>query len=230
MDGARLVDGRVRRPVGRHSPFVHRLLLHLEARGLSLAPRVLGVDGDEEVLSYVEGHVPVEVEPDGIQPIVFSDNGVASAFRLIRRFHDAVAGCELAGHEEVVCHGDLSPWNTVYSDAGAHAFIDWEGAAPGTRDQDVGYATWRFLMLGFAAAPPVQCQRRWLAIAATEYGMWSPAELLDLVAEAQDRQWDHFHKMRGEGDARYLRLIDLGALGYIADARAWLACHRTALC
>lgn len=230
MDGARLVDGQVRRPVGPRSHFVHMLLRHLEVSGLTLAPRVLGVDGDEEVLSYVDGHVPVEVDPDGIQPIVFSDKGVSSAFRLIRRFHDAVAGCELAGREEVVCHGDLSPWNTVYSESGARAFIDWDSAAPGSRGQDLGYATWRFLMPGFASAPPVETQRRWLAIVATEYGMWSPAELLDLVAEAQDRQQEHFHRMQIAGDPRYLRLIDLGALGYIADARAWLTSHRTSLC
>ena len=38
MSGSRLVDGHVRRPVGPHTPFVHRLLRHLAAVGFEGAP------------------------------------------------------------------------------------------------------------------------------------------------------------------------------------------------
>ena len=141
MSGARRVGGTVRRPVGDHTPFVHRLLRHLEAVGFPGAPRVLGVEDGEEVLTYVEGHVPVEVAPEEVEPVVFSPAGIASAFALIRRYHDATAGSGLAGGAEVVCHGDLSPWNTVYAGArGAVGLIDWDGARPGSRSDDAGYA------------------------------------------------------------------------------------------
>ena len=42
-----------------------------------------------------------------------SDAQLACAAKLIRRFHDATAGSVLAGPEEVICHGDLGPHNTV---------------------------------------------------------------------------------------------------------------------
>lgn len=229
MNGARLANGFVRRAVGPHSQFVHQLLRLLEERGVPVAPRLIGVEGDEEVLSYIDGHVPVEADPEGVHPVVFSDEGMQSAFRLIRSFHDAVAGSALPGAEEVVCHGDLSPWNTVYNAEGAIAFIDWDAAAPGSRTHDVGYAVWRFLMLGFPAAPPLEGQRRWLSIAAEAYGMWEPRDLLDLVVEAQERQRAHFEDMRAVGDPRYLRLIGMGALEYISEAQEWLVCNRDRL-
>jgi aminoglycoside phosphotransferase (APT) family kinase protein len=51
---------------------------------------------------------------------------------LVREFHDLTAGTPLAGADEVVCHNDLSPRNTVYEDGEALrpvAFIDWDAAA-----------------------------------------------------------------------------------------------------
>ncbi len=227
MSGARRVGGTVRRPVGDHTPFVHRLLRHLEAVGFPGAPRVLGVEDGEEVLTYVEGHVPVEVRPEEIQPVVFSPAGVASAFALIRRYHDATAGSALAGGAEVVCHGDLSPWNTVYAgERGAVALIDWDGARPGSRSEDAGYAVWRHLMLGFPGAPPLGAQRRLLAAASAAYGEFSPAELLDAAAGAQEAQRRVFLAAGAAGDPRYLRLIERGALDHIEGAQVWLGDHR----
>ena len=88
------------------------MLRHLEAVGFTGAPRILG--GDEagrEVLSFIEGDVHVAA-PDSPDPRL-SDAQLASAAKLIRRFHDATAGSVLAGPEEVICHGDLGPHNTV---------------------------------------------------------------------------------------------------------------------
>jgi Ser/Thr protein kinase RdoA (MazF antagonist) len=48
----------------------------------------------------------------------------AEVARLVRQFHDLTAGTPLAGDQEVVCHNDLSPKNTVYRD-------DREGMRPG---------------------------------------------------------------------------------------------------
>jgi aminoglycoside phosphotransferase (APT) family kinase protein len=131
----------------------------------------------------------------------------------------------LAGHHEVVCHGDLSPWNTVYDDRGAVAFIDWDNARPGERREDVGYAVWRFLMLGFPAAPPLDAQRHHLQLVADTYGRWQPSQLIEFVAEAQRSQHDAFHAALAAGDERIRRLVELGALDYIEGAQAWLDAH-----
>ena len=229
MAGSRLVDGTIRRRIGSHTPFVHELLRHLERCGFEGAPRVLGIDGDDEVLSYIDGHVPVETDFDNIQEIVFSDHGVRSAFALIRRYHDLTASCDLAAEQEVVCHGDLSPWNTVYGPRGAVAFIDWDNAAPGSRGADVGHAVWRHLMLGFSGAPPLEVQRRQLRIVAETYGEWEPRALLDLVTDAQGNQWDAFQHAIAERDPHILRVVELGALDHIRTAQRWVAEHRRAL-
>jgi aminoglycoside phosphotransferase (APT) family kinase protein len=161
--------------------------------------------------------------------VVFSDDGIRSAFELIRRYHDVTAGCALAGDQEVVCHGDLSPWNTVYDERGAVAFIDWDNARPGRRCEDVGYAVWRYLMLGFPAAPPLLVQRRQLRLVAETYGTWHPSELVHLVADAQRSQHQSFRSALAAGDERIERLVALGALSYIEGARVWLDAHSTDL-
>lgn len=60
-----------------------------------------------------------------MESVVFSDRGVVTAFERIRQLHDVTAGSPLAGAEEAVCHGDLSPWNTVYDDRRAIWLIEW---------------------------------------------------------------------------------------------------------
>jgi hypothetical protein len=229
MSGSRLVDGTVRRRLGPHSPFVHQLLSYLDQRGFDAAPRLLGVENKDEILTYLDGVVPVETDPRSIPEVVFSDSGIRSAFRLIRRYHDLTAGSDLAGGTEVVCHGDLSPWNTVYDDHGAVAFIDWDNAAPGSRASDVGYAAWRYLMLGFENAPTVETQKRQLRVAVAAYGMWDLPELLRQVRSAQRSQREGFERDYAAGDPRIGRLVKLGALDHIESAQRWLDKHESDL-
>ncbi|MFF9585454.1 phosphotransferase [Streptomyces achromogenes] len=133
------VGDTVRRPVSARTRFVGDLLRLFEARGWSGAPRYFGVDDEgREVLSYLVGHVAWEPR----QPAaVSSDESLVTVARLVREFHDLTAGTPLAGDQEVVCHNDLSPKNTVYRLDGGElrpaAFIDWDLAAPGTRIHDI---------------------------------------------------------------------------------------------
>jgi aminoglycoside phosphotransferase (APT) family kinase protein len=53
---------------------------------------------------------------------------------------------------EVVSHGDLGPWNTVYRDGIPVAFIDWDSAGPVDPLADLAAAAWTFVPL----APPEQ--------------------------------------------------------------------------
>src|SRR4051795_3341979 len=117
------VGDTVRRPQGPHSEFVHALLTHLESTAFDAAPRFLGIDEQSrEVLSYIHGEVPDDLDA------ALSDDQIAAAARLIRRFHDATAGSDLAGSEEVVCHNDISPVNTVFLDRRPTALIDFDMA------------------------------------------------------------------------------------------------------
>jgi aminoglycoside phosphotransferase (APT) family kinase protein len=53
---------------------------------------------------------------------------------------------------EIVSHGDLGPWNTVYRDGIPAGFIDWDGAQPVDPLVDLAGAAWAFVPL----APPEQ--------------------------------------------------------------------------
>ena len=126
-------DGRVvrrgdvvHRPLSPWSASVHQLLEHLLQVGFTAAPRLVDVDETGETLTYLDG----ESGPDGWAKVVDLD-GLRAAARLLRRYHDAVRGWRPtnAGElvwadgssgagtgDDIVCHGDVGPWNMVWSD------------------------------------------------------------------------------------------------------------------
>jgi hypothetical protein len=151
------VGDTVRRPAGPWTPAVHALLAHLRGAGFTGAPRPLGIDGrGREVLEFVPG---TTVWPDRFGEVGPRDR-LARVGRMVREFHDAVAGFtpppdamwrvvippEDDGGGEIVAHHDLAPWNLV-TDADAWAFIDWDGAGPGSRLWDLAYAVKAFVPL-----------------------------------------------------------------------------------
>jgi Ser/Thr protein kinase RdoA (MazF antagonist) len=159
LGGGRVTPGvvrigeTVRRPVA--NPFAHELLRRLEAAGFDAAPRFLGIDEEgREILSWIEGSVPPELEPD------WPDETLAAAARLVRRFHDAVPG---------VCHNDLSPCNFVFRDECPVAIIDWDDAAPGRPEHDLAYALFLWLDLN-DGGPPLAEQRRRMRVFLDSYG------------------------------------------------------------
>lgn len=158
--------GRIWRPAGSWSPAVHEYLRYLEAAGFAAAPRVLGTEDDREILSYLDGEVPADRQwqpgrGHRLPGYARSDAALAGAARLIRALHDAAAGFVPACTSyrfhpypplpgEIVCHGDLGPWNTVYRDGIPAGFIDWDAAQPARPLTDLAAAAWEFVPL----APP----------------------------------------------------------------------------
>lgn len=171
--GGRMTSGIVRRgdrllrPMGPWSPAVHEYLRHLEAAGFAGSPRVLGTESNREVLAFLEGDVAVDPlwQPGHgrrLPPYARTDAALRGAAELIRTLHSA-AGFRPAITSyrfdqrpprpgEVVSHGDLGPWNTVYRDGIPVAFIDWDSAGPVDPLADLAAAAWTFVPL----APPEQ--------------------------------------------------------------------------
>ena len=135
-----------------------------------------------EVLSFIDGWVPPNLD-------YFPDRTLIAAARLLRRFHDATAGSELAGEHEVVCHNDPSPCNFVFVADHPIALIDFDDAAPGDRLRDVAYAGWLWT-LSADDGPPVAEQARRLRLMAENYGVSDTSALVDAVLRRQEENRD----------------------------------------
>lgn len=169
------VGDTVRRPIGSNASFVHDLLSHLERVGFAGAPRFLGVDGKgREILSFIEGLVPDNIDPS------FTDPQIVGAAQLLRRYHDATAGSELTGTDQVVCHNDVSPVNTVLFGSAPAAMIDFDMAAPGPRIRDVSYGAFLWLNLGWDGRQPDE-QRRRIQLWCGAYGLADHSSFIDEV-------------------------------------------------
>ena len=142
------IDGEVHRPSYPFSASVHGLLMYLERAGFAGAPRFLGVgDSGVEILSFVEG----AAGGDGWDKVL-TDHGLSSIATLLRRYHDVVRSYKPPDDAEwssgsvgggqagdIILHGDPGPWNAVWDDDDAVAFIDWDHANPGDPTEDLAY-------------------------------------------------------------------------------------------
>jgi hypothetical protein len=220
------VGDTVRRQPGERAGFVHELLRHFEAQEWPGAPRFLGIDDEgREMLSYVDGYVAWNTPRN---PATTSLESLSSIGRLVREFHDLTAGTPLAGDQEVVCHNDLSPKNTVYAGGGAQAiaFIDWDIAAPGRRIHDLAFCCWQYTEIG---QPDLQLAiDRWRAIC-DGYGPTDRSALVDTVRWWQDRTWRGIEAAAATGDDPMGRLIELGAPADIRQAQDWVTANADVL-
>ncbi|RVX40508.1 Ser/Thr protein kinase RdoA (MazF antagonist) [Nonomuraea polychroma] len=186
----------VRRPTGPWTAGVHAVLDHLAERGFRGAPRSHGIDGEgREVLDFLPGDVPGYPLPEW----VLSDDVLEAVGRLLREFHDATLDFPKnqdvpwywppVSPAEVICHGDVAPYNCVFRDGRPVAFIDFDTAHPGPRVWDVAYAAYRFVPLTdprHMSLYPVPEQARRLRLFADAYAL-DDAARGELTATAQAR-------------------------------------------
>ncbi|HZX09181.1 MAG TPA: aminoglycoside phosphotransferase family protein, partial [Kribbella sp.] len=111
------IGGTVRKPALAHTAGVEAVLIHLD--GKPFAPRTLGRDEQgRHVLEYLPGKLADTLPP-------FSVDELLRLGRLIRELHDAMVTFDpppdAAWHPvvpdpaggDLICHGDLAPWNLV---------------------------------------------------------------------------------------------------------------------
>jgi hypothetical protein len=188
---------RIWRPMGPWTPAVHEYLRHLEAAGFDGAPRVVGIDGDFEVLTYIDGEVAADPHwqpghEHHLPGFAKTTESLRASAVLLRRLHDAALGFgpELTSYRfhphpprpgEIIGHGDLGPWNTVYRDGLPVAFIDFDGAGPARPLTDLAPAAWSFVPL----APWATNLADRLAVFVTAYGLADPAVILPELARCR---------------------------------------------
>jgi hypothetical protein len=144
-DRVERVGNTVRRPTEYWSPAVHGLLRYLESIDFP-APRVLRAESGVETLTWLDG----EAGPHGWARVV-PESGLRRWARLLRSYHDAVAGYRPSADsvwssgpggcaaDEIICHGDFGPWNGIWRGNDVVGLIDWDHARPARPLFDVAY-------------------------------------------------------------------------------------------
>jgi len=226
------VGDTVRRPMHPWSPTIHDLLRHLESVGFPYSPRVLGVDDEgREVLTYLDG----ESGPDGWAKVV-DDTGLRAMARLLRDYHDAVAGfrppdarwAAADGDGELVCHGDFGPWNLVWHGTTPVGILDWDYAWPHRRLHDVAYALEYVAPFRDDAeclralrypAPPDRHRR--IDTFAAAYGLTDTTGLVEEVIDQQQEVLDRCVRLAAEGRQPQVAWRDAGLFTGFADRIRW---------
>jgi len=199
------VGDTVRRPAKASSAFVARLLGRFEALNVPWAPRYLGQDAlGRDVLTFVPGSVPLVWR-------TFTDEEVCQAGRLLRLFHDATRGSELAGACSVVCHNDPGPNNLVFQGGVPFAFIDFDMAAPGEPFEDLGYMAWSWCISSKAERQPVERQAEQVRLLAEAYGVdVGRAELVPAILERLTRNISFWSERLKTPDSTLLPIERIG--------------------
>ncbi|MFF7952816.1 phosphotransferase [Streptomyces griseorubiginosus] len=220
------IGDTVRRTPSQRPGFVRELLGLFERAGWPGAPRFLGVDEQgREMFGYLEGRTALTPRE---RTAARTDEALVEVARLVRAFHDLTHGTALAGDQEVVCHNDLAPKNTVYTAWRPGALVDWDLAAPGERVHDLAHVCWQYLDLGPGVTDVRDAARR-IRLICDAYGLDERGGLLDTVRWWQDRCRRGIEAGALRGEPAMVRLRAGGAVDEVRAAEEWVARHRREL-
>ena len=218
----------VLRNAGAWTPTVHRYLNYIALAGIDWAPSPIGIEGDRERLSFIEGDVPLYPLPRW----VWADSVLEEAAQHLKELHNASIGFALddaiwQSHvkvpAEVICHNDFSPHNLAFSKGVLVGAIDFDMCSPGPRLWDIAYLATRAVPLTALApkgAPGMDDARRRVDLLLRAYGpdaTWDDVlrvaiiRLVDLadmsIKKAVELQRPHLRDEAAdyERDAQFLR-------------------------
>jgi hypothetical protein len=232
------VGDTVRRPRRPTSPATWALLDHLERVGFDGAPRFLGVDHrDREILSFIPGEAVLEPSPDW----ALTDAALVSVAELLRRYHDAAASFDPAGHswpdfvpaefrEGTISHNDPNLDNVVFSGGVAVGLIDFDLASPGSAVWDVACAARLWAPLRDELDTPAPLRGRALArlrIFIDAYGLArrDRARVVDAAIHTHERCYRVVRQALGGGHETFGRMWSDGGQARADRTQRWLGSH-----
>lgn len=147
------IANKVVRPANEWTKTVHDFLKFVKEEGADFVPIPYGIEGGNEIVSFIEG----DVYNDPLPTFFSDDKTIISAAVLLSKFHeysaryiskitdDCIWMLEPQYPIEVICHGDFAPYNTVFIKQQATAIIDFDTIHPGSRLWDVAYGVYRWI-------------------------------------------------------------------------------------
>lgn len=222
--GAARVADTIRKPAQPWSASVQAVLEHLEAAEFAGAPRARGFDEQgREILTYLPGQTVGEHLP--WPEWIYSDEALMQVGDWMRRLHDTTAdfvpaadAIWLSGRPWrpglIIGHQDVAPYNAVWNDGGLIGFVDWDTAAPSTRELDLAFAALMWVPLhardvvaprGFRAFDD---RPRRLHVLLDAYGYGGDRAGFGAAVAARARvNAAAIHRMAAGGEAIYMALL-----------------------
>jgi hypothetical protein len=244
--GTTRLGDTVRRTPERAPAAMRLVLRHLETVGFNGCPRLRGCDEQGRwILTYIPGHVALPPWPEWVA----ADTTLVSVAKLLRRFHEAVAGLRPpaamrwptrppSGYEgNVVGHMDVSMANVVCRRGEAVALIDFEevGMVAPVWDAVRTARHWVPLidpadltggLLGLAGR---QAARLGLFLDAYALGDVDRARFLDAVLLSADVTYERMRQGAAAGHPGYTREWTGHAAVRNRRGRRWVEAHRREL-
>lgn len=227
----------VYRSGGPWTPTIQSLLATLQRRGFTKAPRPLGVDDqDREMISFMPGEPMLRPW----RPVMFGDEALVQAGAMLRELHAATidltypAGTTWRSRVaskvpgQVVRHGDLGPWNTLWSGDTLTGLIDWDFAEPGEAVTDLAQMALYFVPMrgeddwrdcGFPARPDFGHR---IAVLCNAYGAFTPDEVVREVERLQHASIEEIVSRAAEGRYPWTMFRDNGEVERTRAEVAWL--------
>ena len=216
LNSAVRVGDTVRRRTGPWTPAVHALLGYLEKREFP-APRVRGLDEQgREILGFIPGEVhtgTIEALPERLT----ADEHLVAAAKLLRRYHDTVAGFRPPAEArwrlvsptkpEVICHNDWSPWNALFQGGRFALMLDWDLAGPGTRVWDVANGAYSWAPLASGLGGDIDEKARRLKLFLDAYGLKERKEVLSTLRLRVQHVGRFIKEQAALGDPGMKRLV-----------------------
>jgi len=235
------VGHTVRRQAGAWTPTIHALLRYLHHHGFQYSPLPQGIDEQgREILNYIDGEAAVRPWP----PVVLESSGIEQAAVMLRKYHDIVEGfapgpdtewrigkCELKPGQ-IIRHGDLGPWNTIWRGDKLTALIDWDFAQPGERIDDLAQMAYYFVPLrsekgwraaGFKERPDMAHR---LNVLVKNYGMFSSEQVTEALIALLAKDRDITKEFGARGMEPWVSFVKRGDLeGSLQDSN-WLETNK----
>jgi hypothetical protein len=172
--------------------------------------------------------------------VLKTDDGLRQVARMVRQYHDAVADFQPPAGDvwrigkvplapgQVIRHGDLGPWNTLWQGDRLTSLLDWDLAEPADRIVDVAQMVWYFVPLrgergwreaGFEARPDFWHR---LQVMCDEYGDFTVPEVLEALLSLQELDLRRTRELGGGGVYPWSLFWDRGGMELLQDERSWL--------
>lgn len=228
----------VRKQKGPWWDATRQILQHLGSVGYPWSQRIVQEDSDTVDFTYIAGDT---VLPDltGCESIDF----LRTIGLRARELHNALDGFRLTPDTEtvpwpvrpqanaIICHNDLSPWNTVVHEGEFRGFIDWDLVSYGTREWELAWMCWRWGPIyshGERIQFTAEQQADRCRILLESYGL-DAIELtgfVDMIDLRMECGLESVEQLGAQGVPGFDRLLATGMHLSAHDDRAWLKEHR----